>query len=202
MVNKLALSILISIILTGIIISTLNVGASLFLNEPEYTDFCDYRDKTIPILETYENMTQEICEDYNGTWMPQNIPCVNAPCPQGYCDFYQKCQTRFEESRKMYNQRRFYLFAGIGFILLILGLFAVENLIQITGLASGGILVIEGIIMNLHEKLIVFISLIAILIVFGILAWRVINKKEDKTKQEKKDKLKKRQEKIKEKVKR
>jgi len=180
MVNKLALSILISIILTGIIVSTINVGASLFLNEPEYTDFCDYTGKEIPIFQSSDNITKEICESYNGTWVPTNIQCIKAPCPQGYCDFYQKCQTELDKAQKLYNQHRFYLFAGAGFLLLLIGLFALENLIQITGLATGGILVIEGIIMNLQDKLIVFISLITILIIFGILAWRVINQKKDK----------------------
>ncbi len=191
MVNKLALSILVSIILTGIIISILNVGSSLFLNEPEYTEFCDYSGKTIPILESSDNITRDICEAYNGTWMPTNIQCIKAPCPQGYCDFYQKCQTALEKEQKSYNQRRFYLFAGVGFLLLILGLFALENLIQFTGLGAGGILVLEGIIMNLQNKKIVFFSLLLIFLIFSILAWKVIQgKKEGNNLRKKKGKRK------------
>jgi len=68
----------------------------------------------------------------------------------------------------------------IEFLLLLIGLFALENLIQITGLATGGILVFEGIVQNWQNKSIVFIALIAILVIFGILAWRVINKHEEK----------------------
>jgi len=176
-VNKLALSILISIILTIIIVATVNVGTSLFLKEPDSNQFCNYS-KSIPI-ET-DNLTMQICEDNNGTWTPQNIQCVKAPCTQGYCDFYQKCQQAYSDSLKPYNQYRFYIFAGLGFLLLLIGLFALENLIQITGLATGGILVFEGIVQNWQNKSIVFISLIAILIIFGILAWRVINKHEEK----------------------
>jgi len=175
MVNKLALSIIISIILTAIIIATVNVGTSLFLKEPDYNNYCNYS-KSIPI-ET-ENLTMQICEDNNGTWTPQNVQCIKAPCPQGYCDFYQKCQQAYSEAQKPYNQFRFYIFAGLGFLLLLIGLFALENLIQMTGLATGGILVLEGIIMNLENKMVVFSSLIAILIIFGILAWRVVNKHE------------------------
>ena len=178
MVNKLALSILISIILTAIIVSTVNVGTSLFLNEPEYEDFCNYS-KSI-YIDTYENITKDICETNNGTWTPQNVQCIKAPCPQGYCDFYQKCQQAYSEALKPYNQFRFYIFAGLGFLFLLIGLFALENLIQITGLATGGILVVEGIIMNLENKMVVFLSLIAILIIFGILAWRVVNKHDAK----------------------
>jgi len=175
MVNKIGLSILISIILTVIIVSTVNVGTSLFLNEPQYTDYCDYT-KSIPI-ETYDNVTKELCETNNGTWTPQSIQCVKAPCPQGYCDFYSKCQKEYSDALEPYNQNKFYIFAGLGFILLIIGLFALENLIQLTGLATGGILVFEGIVMNLESKLVVFTALVGILIIFSILAWRVINKK-------------------------
>jgi hypothetical protein len=185
MVNKLALSILISIILTAILISTVNVGTSLFLNEPEYDKFCNHT-KTIP-LETYSNITKQTCEDNNGTWNPQNVPCdKGVSCAQGYCDFYQKCSQAYSEALKPYNQYKFYIFAGLGFLLLLIGLFAIENLIQITGLATGGILVVEGIIMNLENKMVVFLSLIAILVIFGILAWRVINKHEVKTVKSKK----------------
>jgi len=174
MVNKLGLSIIISIILTIIIVSIVNVGVSLFMNEPNYEDYCNMS-KSIP-LETYDNITKDICEQYNGTWTPQPIQCIKAPCPQGYCDYYQKCDAAFREAQKPYNQNKFYIFAGLGFILLLVGLFIPENLIQITGLASGAILVFEGIVQNLENKLAVFISLILILIIFGVLAYRVIKR--------------------------
>jgi hypothetical protein len=172
--NKTALSIIIGIILTVIIVSLVNVGTSLFLNEPQYERYCNTT--TSPNLETYDNITKETCESHNGTWTPQNIQCIKAPCPQGYCDFYQKCNQQYNEAQKPYNQKRFYVFAFIGFILLIFGLFVREMLLQITSLGSGGILVFEGIVSNLQEKLIVFISLLAILIIFGIIAYRVIKR--------------------------
>jgi amino acid transporter len=185
MVNKLALSILISIILTAIIVSTVNVGTSLFLNEPEYEEYCNYYKSVY--LGTYDNITKETCEAHNGTWEPQNVPCdKGVSCPQGYCDFYRKCQEEYNAAQKPYNQYKFYIFAGLGFLLLLIGLFAIENLIQITGLATGGILVLQGIIMNLQNKMVVFLSLIAILVIFGILAWRVINKHENKLQNRKK----------------
>ena len=175
MVNKLSLSIIISIILTIIIVSTVNVGTSLFLEEPEYERFCNYS-KSI-YIETYDNITKELCETNNGTWTPQQIQCIKAPCPQGYCDFYAKCNQEYQDAQKPYNQFRFYIFAGLGFILLLVGLFALENLIQLTGLATGAILVFEGIVQNWENKTIVFIALLGILLIFGILAWRVINRK-------------------------
>lgn len=184
MANKLALSIIISIILTIILVSTVNVGTSLFLKEPESDKFCNYT-KTYP-LETYDNMTKEVCETNNGTWMPQNVQCFKAPCPQGYCDLYAKCNQEYADALKPYNQFKFYIFAGIGFILLLIGLFVRENLIQLTGLATGGILVFEGIVTNLENKAVVFVSLLLILAIFGVLAYRVINKPKETIKKKRK----------------
>lgn len=175
MANRLALTIIVSIILTAIIISLVNVGTALFLPAPDYNDYCGRI--TQPQLSQNQEITQEVCESTNGTWNPENIKCVTTPCPQGYCDYYTKCQKSYEDAMKPYNQIRYYIFAGIGFILLLVGLFALENMIQLTGLATGGILVVQGIVMNFQNKSIVFISLIAILIIFGVIAWRIIRKK-------------------------
>jgi hypothetical protein len=145
------------------------------MNEPQYDSYCNMS-KSIPV-ETYSNITREVCEQYNGTWNPQPVQCIKAPCPQGYCDYYQKCNQAYQEAQKPYNQQRFYIFAGLGFILLLIGLFISENLIQITGLATGAILVFEGIVQNFQNKMAVFIALVLILIIFGILAYRVIKSK-------------------------
>ena len=162
MTNKLALTIIVSIILTVIIISIVNVGTSLFMNEPEYEDYCgDIRPAPKPIEES-----QTSCEQSGGTWERNS-----------YCNYYEECENEYDEARKPYNQIRYYIFAGIGFILLLVGLFAKENMIQLTGLATGGILVTQGIVMNLENKAIVFVSLIAILAIFGVIAYRIINKK-------------------------
>lgn len=176
MANRLVLTIIVSIILTAIIISLVNVGTALFLPTPEQNDYCG--NIIEPKLSPNQEITQGICESKNGTWTAENVKCIEPPCPQGYCDFYTKCQKEYEIAMKPYNQIRYYIFAGIGFILLLVGLFALENMIQLTGLATGGILVVQGIVMNFQNKSVVFISLIAILIIFGVIAWRVIRKKD------------------------
>jgi len=164
MANKLALTIIVSIILTVIMISIVNVGTSLFLERPEYEDYCG-EIRPMPIEKGQEE-TQETCEANNGTWR------------NGYCDYFEKCSEAHRTAMKPYNQIRYYIFAGIGFILLLIGLFAKENMIQLTGLATGGILVTQGIVMNFENKTIVFISLLAILVIFGVIAYRIIQKKD------------------------
>ncbi|MCK4521117.1 MAG: hypothetical protein KAU20_00965 [Nanoarchaeota archaeon] len=146
--NKTALTIIISIILTVIIISLVNVGTSLFLEAPpDYRDFCG------DIVRGSDESVDEEALD--------------------------ECNQQYKDAQKPYNQIRYYIFAGLGFILLIAGLFLAEPLLQITGLASGGILVTQGIVMNFENKLIVFISLLAILIIFGIIAYRIVKEKDN-----------------------
>lgn len=90
--------------------------------------------------------------------------------------YYDTCNTAYQDAMKPYNQMRFYIFAPIGFILLLAGLLVSDNLIRITGLATGAILVMEGVATNFQDKNAVFITLFVILVVFGILAWRMIKK--------------------------
>ena len=151
--NKLALTIIVSVILTIILISIVNVGTSLFLERPEYEDFCEISAPKIISEDTPDEERESINQER------------------------EACRQEYEDSLKPYNQIRYYIFAGLGFILLLIGLFTKENIIQFTGLATGGILVTQGIVMNFQNKTIVFISLIAILLIFGTLALRIIKKK-------------------------
>jgi len=153
MSNKITLTIIVSIILTVIVISLVNVGTSIIIEEPEYSDYCN---ETMPRYEL-DNMTDNEKAALN--------------------EQSTKCTEEYREAVRPYNQYRYYIFATIGFILLLIGLFVKENMIQLVGLASGGILVAEGIVINLQNKIIVFFSLLAILVIFGVVAWRVINKK-------------------------
>lgn len=162
MVSKTALSIIVSIILTIIVISLVNVGTSIVLTEPKYDDYCDRLE-----IQWKDNVSKDEME-------AQRISS-------------NECNEEYREAQKPYNQYRYYIFAGIGFALLLAGLFFKENIVVLTGLAAGGILVAEGIVINLENKIIVFFSLLAILAIFGIVAYRVINK-DDKKKAAKKKK--------------
>ena len=150
MTNKLTLTIIVSIILTIIMISLVNVGTSIFIERPGYYDFCQ------------DNMKY-----------PQDI---NESERIALNEESMACNKEYEDAQRPYNQYRYYIFAGIGFILLLVGLFSKENLVQLVGLASGGILVAQGIVINSQNKYIVFFSLLGILVIFGVVAWRVIKK--------------------------
>ena len=177
MANKLALSIIVSIILTVIIIALVNVGIAVFMDSPKYEDYCNITTQEIPANQTR-------CEALGGKWNAEGKTYPRTPAGteqlepiNGYCDLYYECQKGYDNAMKNYNQIRFYIVAVIGFILLLTGLFAKENIVQLTGLATGGILVGEGVVLNFQNELVVFITLLAILIIFGIVAWRVIRKR-------------------------
>jgi len=177
--NKLALSILVSIILTVILVSLVNVGLSIFLEQPEYNDYCDRginpllkeRGVDTPDLDSCPE-DAKVCADGTAVARQSHLNCEFPQCPEEY----KECNDKWEEANDEYNQIRFYVLALIGFALLLTGLFSKEILIQITGLATGGILVFEGIVTNFENKIVTFTALLLILIIFGILAYRIVNR--------------------------
>ena len=86
MANKLALSIIVSIILTIIIIALVNVGIAVFMKSPDYSKYCNMQTQEIP-----ENQTR--CEELNGTWNAEGKTYPRTPAGteqlepiNGYCD--------------------------------------------------------------------------------------------------------------------
>ena len=169
--------IIVSIVLTIIVVSLVNVGMSIFLEPPKYEDYCQYRGPDMI------NTTTQ-CDAVGGKWNPDyalpNKPTKATPETNGYCDRDYTCRTKMEDAQKSYNQIRYYVFAGVGFILLLLGLLSPIVIVKLSGLATGAVLLTEGIIFNFENKTIVFISLLLILVVFGIAAWYFIEKKSKK----------------------
>jgi len=172
-VDNIISRILVSIVLTIIIVSLANVGMSIFLEPPKYEDYCQYRGPDMI------NTTAQ-CDAVGGKWTPdysvpgQPTKAVGISGPNGYCDRDFTCRTKYDDAQKSYNQIRYYVFAGLGFILLIVGLLSAMTIVRLSGLATGAILLTEGIIFNFENKTIVFISLLLILILFGGAAWYFI----------------------------
>jgi hypothetical protein len=68
------------------------------------------------------------------------------------------CQKTFEDAMKSYNRQTFFVFAAIGFALIVVGLFVATLLIQIIALPAGAFLVIEAAVKNFDDKLLVIIT--------------------------------------------
>ncbi len=80
------------------------------------------------------------------------------------CNF---CNNNFGDAMKMYNRNSFFIFAPIGFALIVVGLFVSPLLIQIAVLPAGAVLVIEAAMRNFDDKLMVIITF-ALLIVAAV----------------------------------
>ena len=115
------------------------------------------------------------CEDGKVLSRNPEMGCEFPPCSSQF----KTCQEEYDNQMKGYNQIRYYVFASVGFILLLVGLFSGFSMFQLTGLFAGGILLTEGIIFNFRNKIIVFVSLLIIFLIFGISAWRIVNKKQE-----------------------
>jgi len=68
------------------------------------------------------------------------------------------CNKEFEDAMKSYNRSTFFIYAAIGFALLVVGLFIGVLLIQIITLPAGAFLVIEAAVKNFDDKLYVIIT--------------------------------------------
>lgn len=145
-------TILISIILAIVLVSIANVGMTLFFNEPRYDDFCTNSDGT-PLNRT------------------ETKPFFDPDAAPITCD-----QAAYDAALKSFNQYRFYIFGGIGLVLVLLGLFIPVSLIQWSLIPSGGVLIAQAIVMNFANKLAVFISLIVILLIIAFGAYRALRR--------------------------
>lgn len=133
--KNLWMEILSSIFLSALFISFVNIGVSYFYPEPEYNDFIDC------VIQPDGTCTGEDCVQLSDRWT----------CSNQDRDLY------LEESNK-YSQNIFYIFMVFGLIGVGLGLFVPNLIAQITGISTGFILAIEGIIRNRDSTLTIFIS--------------------------------------------
>ncbi len=82
------------------------------------------------------------------------------------------CNQQFSDAVSKYDKNSFFIFAAIGFILIIAGLYVLPLLVQIAALPAGAILVIEAAIKNFNDKLLIIITFALLIIAAVILALR------------------------------
>jgi len=85
------------------------------------------------------------------------------------CDM---CNKEFEDAMAKYNKNTFFIFAAIGFILIIVGLYTKPLLVQISTLPAGAFLVIEAAAKNFNDKLLIIIVFSLLIIAAVVLALR------------------------------
>lgn len=82
------------------------------------------------------------------------------------------CGKDYDEKMKQYNRNTFFVYALIGFVLIILGLYVSPLLVQIVTLPSGAVLVIQAAMQNFGDKLMVIIIFALLIVAAIVLALR------------------------------
>lgn len=118
---------------------------------------------------------QKKCEIQNGTWIRQEIQCIKAPCPQGYCDTYSACSKEFESVLKTRARNVFFVALPLGVLIIALGalVFGLEAVgVGVMGGGVGTLIYGSGAYWPFSENWIRFvISLIGLVLVIYIAYW-------------------------------
>lgn len=140
-----------------ILFALFNLGVGAFYEQPKYETYCNVS-HTI-----YTD--QASCTTNGGFWTAGN---------PGYCDLSYYCSQNYQSAYDKYNNTVFYIFVGLGLALSIFGFYIKKKkTFQITSIATGFSLIVEGIVRNYQNKIPAFI---AGLIAFAVLGY-FINKK-------------------------
>ncbi|MCK9595772.1 hypothetical protein M0R19_01135 [Candidatus Pacearchaeota archaeon] len=179
--RKLALNIIIGIFIAIMIITLFNLTVSYFYEPPKYEDFC----KGIEGMGSYPvkygisgggcgncTFSTELQKQTEDCYNERGIPVYDynsQGCTVGIkeCDF---CGKNFEDAMKIYNRNTFFVYAAIGFALVVVGLFISLLLIQIISLPAGAFLVIEAAVKNFDDKLYIIITFSLLIIAAVLLA--------------------------------
>lgn len=114
-------NIIIGIIIAVVFVMFAAYGTNLVYESPNYERYCPNANQPY-----FANMTQEICEMENGTWISQDIQCIKAPCPQGYCNYYAKCQPAFDKANKAFAQNLFIISIIVSLIVIAMAAFLIS----------------------------------------------------------------------------
>lgn len=114
-----------SLILSIVIVANLffNYSLSLVLNSPDREAFCPF-EKTSQVIDNKEQ-----CEQADGIWNPGQQVYEKTIQPIGYCDLYSKCENRYQEVNKLYEQKVFIALMIIGVVVLVSSFFIGSNIV-------------------------------------------------------------------------
>lgn len=185
-VNKLsgrnfALTILLGVFIAVMVVSLFNLVVEYAYESPKYEDYCKGIESMGPYPVKY-GVSNEVCGNctFSPSLQQQTDECYEEMGIPVYdydskgctvsikeCNF---CTKQFEAAMKEYNWDTFFVFAAIGFALIVAGLFIPILLIQIITLPAGAFLVIEAAVKNFDNKLLVIITFSLLIIAAVYLA--------------------------------
>lgn len=175
--RKLALTIIVGVFIAIMVITLFNLIVSYVYEPPAYEKYCNGTYGLYPVKADYKyeancsfssslQAEQEKCYSEMG----QPVFDYNSQgCAVSLrrCDY---CSKDFENDMKKYNRETFFVFAIIGFVLIVAGLFVGNLLIQIIALPAGAVLVIQAAMNNFDDKLYVIITFSLLIIAAVCLA--------------------------------
>ena len=170
-----ALTIILGVFIAVMVIVLFNLIVSYVYEAPKYEDYCKniytqpypikYGDSTCQNCSYSKPLQEEVdkctSERGNPVYEYDDKGCTTA---LKQCDY---CNKNFDDSLKTYNRNTFFVFALIGFVLIVVCLFMPALLLQLVLLPAGAVLVIEAAVKNFSDKLSVIIIL-ALLVVAAI----------------------------------
>jgi hypothetical protein len=180
-----ALTIILGVFIAIMVVTLFNLIVDYAYEGPKYEDYCkgvmgtgeagSYPIKYGTVVGggcgncTFSSALQKQTEEcYSNGGMPlydyDNEGCTSAIKE---CNM---CQKTFDDAMKSYNRQTFFVFAIIGFALIVAGLFVPILLIQLITLPAGAFLVIEAAVKNFDDKLYVIIVFSLLIIAAVMLA--------------------------------
>jgi len=173
-----ALTILLGVFIAIMVVTLFNLIVSYVYEGPKYENYCAGVESQGSYPVKY-GLSNELCGNctFSSTlqqqteecWNNRGIPIYNYDIKGCTASLKEcnMCGVTFEEDMKAYNRSTFFIFALIGFALIVSGLFIHILLIQIIMLPAGAFLVIEAAAKNFDNKLYVII-VFALLIVAAV----------------------------------
>src|SRR3989338_5526505 len=168
--RTLAMTIILGVFVAIMLTIFVNLVVSYTYPEPDYQKYCGNRNyaqmefpaKTIPggacnVNCTYNKQLSLQAEGCNlqGGEAVYDYNDLGCAVSLKKCDL---CNKQLTEDFKVYNRMVFFVYAIIGFALIVFGLFNPALLLQIVSLPSGAFLVIEAAVKNFDDKLYVIIT--------------------------------------------
>jgi len=188
--RTLALIIILGVFIAAMVISLSNLTVDYIYERPVYEKFCN---SSVYLGEPYGSPALKTpagtgcgC-NYSQQIQDQEASCTSSKGVPVY-DYYETgciksvkscnmCQKNYDDTMRIYNHNVFFIFAAIGFLMIVIGLFLESLLLQIILLPAGAWLVIEGSVGNFNEKLSVIICFSLLIISAVYLAMKKLGKK-------------------------
>jgi len=177
-----ALTIILGVFVAIMVASLFNLIVTYVYENPKYENYCKGTMGEVGPYPVKYGVSNEACG--NCTFSPalqkatENCTMSNGIPVYSYdskgctsslreCNM---CNQDFENATKAYNRSTFFIYAAIGFALVVIGLFIPVLLIQIITLPAGAFLVIEAAVKNFDDKLYVIIVFTLLIVAAVMLA--------------------------------